>query len=508
MEQITIYNGQRVKTLSYQEPVLLADLLTAQQLLLAMPCAGHHTCGKCKVQAYGALSPLSADEKRLLTIEEQLSNLRLACCTTILGGCTIRLEQPKTAPVQTGGFSINSGAGRSLFGTDGYVLAADIGTTTVAAYLLNLRGGEPVTASGLNAQAPYGADVISRIERCTQFGVKPLQQAILTQLDRLFQQLLIQEHLSPLAINGVVLAGNTVMLHLLDGLDPSGLAMAPYTPQSLFGVLCSARGLLQSLAPATEIYLAPCISAFVGGDITCALVACGLQPGDLLLDVGTNGEMALMTEEELLCCATAAGPAFEGANLQFGMVAADGAIERVCIQNQQPVCRVIGGKNAVGICGTGSIRAVAALLKAGLVDETGLLAEPYADGFPLSGQVLLTQADIRQLQLAKAAIAAGIDTLLHAGKLDLTQLRTVYLAGGFGSYIEPADACRIGLFPAELVDKIRPVGNAAGAGACLCARAEAAIEQAQQLAQRAVSLDLANSAYFNEQYIERMLFPM
>ncbi len=242
------YAGTR-RMLPLDAPTLLSALLEQAEVPLAKPCGGAHTCGKCKVRAYGALSPLSQEERRLLTIGEQLENWRLACAAEAVGDCTVEIGEAVSAQIQTAG-QVNSWEGSSLFGAEGYALAADIGTTTVAVYLVSLSepfSGACPSTSELNAQAPYGADVISRIASVSQKGVVPLREAILRQLDRLFISLLETAGVPKQAVRGVVLTGNTTMLHLAAGLDPSGIAAAPYIPQSLFGVLYSARGWFPSL---------------------------------------------------------------------------------------------------------------------------------------------------------------------------------------------------------------------------------------------------------------------
>ena len=436
------YAGTR-RMLPLDAPTLLSALLEQAEVPLAKPCGGAHTCGKCKVRAYGALSPLSQEERRLLTIGEQLENWRLACAAEAVGDCTVEIGEAVSAQIQTAG-QVNSWEGSSLFGAEGYALAADIGTTTVAVYLVSLSepfSGACPSTSELNAQAPYGADVISRIASVSQKGVVPLREAILRQLDRLFISLLETAGVPKQAVRGVVLTGNTTMLHLAAGLDPSGIAAAPYIPQSLFGVLYSARGWFPSLSPAVQVYLTPCISAYLGGDLTCALLSSPLRQWELLIDVGTNG----------------------------------------------------------------AIHAVAALLEAGLLDETGLLDERYGEEFPLQNGVVLTQQDIRQLQLAKAAIAAGADTLLHHAGVSCDRLAGVSLAGGFGSYIDPAAAMRIGLLP-RISAPVVSMGNAAEMGACLCAQSEPALHEAERIAQDARTIELASDPFFNERYIEQMLF--
>ena len=206
-----------------------------------------------------------------------------------------------------------------------------------------------------------------------------------------------------------------------------------------------------------------------------------------------------------LCCSAAAGPAFEGAGLRCGMVAADGAVCAAAVRDGGIVCKTIGGGPPRGICGTGAISLLAALLELGAVDETGLLDERYGEAFPLGGGVVLTQRDIRQLQLAKAAIAAAMDTLFDAAGLSPADIKTLHIAGGFGSAIDPRAAARIGLIPPALADRVSAAGNAAGLGACMIASSQRALDDAETLARDARVLDLTESAVFRERFVEEML---
>lgn len=502
MKKIRAVLGDERIELPFEGPRLLSKLLAPYGFLL--PCGGAHTCGGCKVTAYGELSPFSEEERRLLTQEELLSNVRLACCARALGSCTVYARPPQRPQVQKGG-TLRAGDGEPTFGR-GYTLAADIGTTTVAAYLCDpLQPDRPYALGELNAQAPFGADVITRIGKCFETGVEPLRDAIAGQLDRLFSALLRKRGVPPEKVRGVALTGNTAMLHFFSGLDPAGLAAAPYTPQSLFGVLYNARGRFPSLPPATPVYLAPCVGAFVGADAVCALLACRPEPRELLLDVGTNGEIALMTGEGALCCSAAAGPAFEGAGLQCGMVAADGAIRAAAVKDGGIVCQTIGGGLPRGLCGIGAVSVLAALLELGAVDATGLLDERYGEVFPLGGGVVFTQRDIRQLQLAKAAIAAAVDTLLDAAGLSPGDIKTLYIAGGFGSAIDPQAAARIGLIPTALAGRVSAAGNAAGMGACMIAASQQALDDAEAIVRDARVIDLTESSFFQKRFVEKML---
>ena len=289
---------------------------------------------------------------------------------------------------------------------------------------------------------------------------------------------------------------------------PPGRAAAPFQARELFGKTVPAGALELPCPPDTPVYLPRCVSAFVGGDITTALLASGIcrrPKSALLMDIGTNGEIALWHKGELLCCSTAAGPAFEGAGLSQGMQGAPGAIDHVSAAGGRVSVHTIGDRPAVGICGSGAIDAVAALLAVGALDETGCFTGE-ADEYPLTGQVRFTQQDIRQIQLAKSAIRAGTETLLHRAGVGAQELSQAAVAGGFGSYVDLGSAAAIGLVPEELVGRCRVLGNAALAGAAMLLRRGALAEESESLARQAKTLDLAADPYFIEQYVEQMLF--
>jgi uncharacterized 2Fe-2S/4Fe-4S cluster protein (DUF4445 family) len=292
----------------------------------------------------------------------------------------------------------------------------------------------------------------------------------------------------------VVAVGNSAMLHLLTGTDPSPLAAAPFILGRYFGEWEGGR------------YYPPCISAYVGADMTAAILAsdmCKEGKTALLLDVGTNGEMALLHEGKLLCCSTAAGPAFEGAGISCGSLAIPGAICAVTACEGALRCETIDGKPAVGLCGTGLIDAIAALLELGALEDSGFMEEdaPLGD----SG-LTLTRADIRQVQLAKAAIRAGIDTLLIEAGVGYEEIDTVYLAGGFGSYLHPESCAAIGMIPRELIGKLRVLGNAAGQGASLMLLSAEELAAAEDIAKSATTLELSSSMVFMEKYVDSMMF--
>ncbi len=475
---------------------------------LAMPCGGHHTCGKCKIKAFGALSPLAPEELRLLTPEEINQGFRLACSLSAIGDCTIILPDNK----QQEGEVLLKGTQTDI-SSEGWGIAADIGTTTIAVYACH--HGQIVKSIGqLNAQSVHGADVITRI------GVKKpkeLHEIIISQLSQLFRQAL-PDTVSEKEVQHIVITGNTTMLHFLMGYDPSSIAVSPFTPQSLFGQSLSTKELFPEYSQA-ELFLPPCVSSYVGADTVCAMTAAHLLEQHktvLLADIGTNGEMALYHQGKLYTCSTAAGPALEGACIHMGMAAAPGAIDKVTLgKNGELLWHTIGDQPAKGICGSGLISLIACLVENGRIDETGALCEEEEapDGCGEScvrigdSGVFLTQKDIRQVQLAKAAICAGILTMLEACGLSAEQVDTFFICGGFGSYINAHAAAVIGLFPLALENKVQVLGNAAGSGAVMMLSAHYR-EIADRLQREASLIELSESPVFMEQYIEQMYFGM
>lgn len=405
-------------------------------------------------------------------------------------------------------------------------IAVDIGTTTVVAYLYDLAAARQMAvASRINAQVTFGTDVISRIQYCMDLkdGLKDLREAIVTELNSLIAELLSQVQRQAADICRVVVTGNTTMLHLFEGLSPVSMGAAPFEAESTFGYFRKAAD-LGLAAGETEVYLADCISAFVGGDITTAILASGMTESDdltLLLDIGTNGEVVLGNSRMILATSTAAGPAFEGAQLSCGMASVNGAVSSVDVMRGEVIFTTIGDTSPKGICGSGVVDAVALALRAGLIDETGRIAggngaaEPLrkyiteTGGMPalkIADGIVITQRDIREIQTAKAAIAAGSLSLLHHAGVELGSVKRLYLAGGFGNYMVPENAVEIGLLPRELSDRIFPIGNAAGAGAVMALLSGDELSKCQKIKRMGRHVNLEGNPYFMEKYVDCMLF--
>lgn len=516
--KLTIRAQGYVKIISVKAGTLLSDALRQAGIHPSMPCGGRRTCGKCRVVAAGAFSPPDAEELRFLSTQGE----RLACFARIVGDGEVTLEGNfnETRVLTCGALPTVK---YDAFPEGSLGFAVDIGTTTVVTYLYSLANRQLLSTRGeMNRQVAFGADVIARIDYANRHTLKEPHEIIVEQLTRMFEESLTETGASPGRVQHLVITGNTTMLHFLTGKDPRGIAEAPFEAQSYFGFEIAASRLFPMFGTTTALYLPACVRSYVGADITCAMASTGLhrQERALLLDIGTNGEMALSAGGKLLCCATAAGPAFEGAQIRMGMTAAPGAVKKVRLAGGAVSLETVGDAPAIGLCGTGMVSAVCAMLQAGVLDETGAVQETgHAFGryvTEVEGQaafrlgessVFITQQDIRSIQLAKSAIAAGLSTLLREAELSETDISTIYLCGGFGNCIDREEAAAIGLIPSALVKHAVMAGNAAGTGAAAMLLSSALRRELEETARRAQELSLSESAYFMEQYLEQMLFP-
>lgn len=464
-------------------------------------CNGKGGCGRCRIRFPDGNAPLpSPADRNALTAEELREGIRLACVHRVKRDCRIRVEfvQPKQIEILAGSAGSvhigypegsaaateNENAAAALNG-EPYVLAVDLGTTTIVANAMPIAmfqrnpDGVPVLAAAgrMNPQRQWGSDVISRIQAAVAGAGKELQEVVRSAVSELAEDIAEQMGALP---ERICLAGNTVMEHLFLGWDVRGLGEYPFRPVSLkeqeTEIFLNSGGRQR----AYPLRLLPGISAFVGADVLAGLLICGFgNPQDsrcrLFIDLGTNGEMAIGNGERLICTATAAGPAFEG------------------------------GANA-NVPGTDMIALLARLLREGKIDRTGLLRDDlFEEGWQEDG-VRLTQRDIRALQVAKAAVCAGVELLMQRLGVGCCDVAEVYLAGGFGCYLDVGSAAEIGLFPAELSGKVRAVGNTSVLGAAFYGAVPGLPERAEALARSAEVMNLAEEPGFEERYLERMGF--
>ena len=492
MSRVLVECSGSTRSLEARPGESLLELLRRGGFPVSAACGGNGTCGKCKVRL--------GDGREVLA------------CRTPAENCRVSIEENRGGVICT-----ESAAARNVEAREGLGAAVDIGTTTVAVKLFDLRDGRELgVKSAWNVQTPYGADVITRCQYIMEHedGLERLSGLIREQVFGMADELRRGEK-----IDEIFIAGNTVMEHIFMGLSPASIAVAPFKPLSLFdgGEVFREKD--------AALYCAPCVAGYVGGDITAGLLASGLDEKDecsLFLDVGTNGEMALGGRDGFLCCAVASGPAFEGAGISCGMASAGGAVSRVCWTQGGPDFQVIGGGEPKGICGSGLLDLLAMLLKLGIVDETGRLLPPdeAPEGFDrwltedengngvfhLTDSVYLSAADVRQLQLAKAAVAAGIEVLTETARIRIEDVDRLYLAGGFGVHLDPHSAAAIGMLPDCLKDRTVSIGNSSLAGAAQALLDRKKRDQLLKIKEKCQYLELSGNQDFNRLYPEHMMF--
>ena len=559
----------------------ILELLREQGEYLDAPCSGKGTCGKCCIiiEETRKTDPPKQREKEVFTERELEEGWRLSCMTVPTDDLYVCIPEIRENQIQvqmefvrntkmesdvqaTTVICENKIEDRAQIGSDGeikpenmdteksvYGIAIDIGTTTLAAELISLTDEICLkTASSVNHQRAYGADVISRIRAAASGDAEKLRESILKDVRNLAETLLAGQDENVLNVSKIVIAGNTTMIHLLLGYSCVGLGAAPFTPVNLapedmtWGELngeyeetresgdakesgvardgsdarehgyvreCGHTGINQT----TKVQIMPGISAFVGGDITAGMMGCGMRPDkcEMLIDIGTNGEMVLAAGDHFLVSSVAAGPAFEGGNISCGMPGVPGAVCRaVLFGKNNMVTKTIGNKPAIGLCGTGIIDVMYELVRHHIVDTQGILGEPWFEkGFPVvPGKIYFTQEDIRQVQMAKAAICAGLEVLLQKSNISYEQIKKVYVAGGFGMGLDMEKALGIGLLPIGLRGKLTPVGNSAleGAARCLTHSKESSDMQPQEIAAISHEINLADTPEFQELYLKHMQF--
>lgn len=492
---LTILKDGVPQTLAAAKGENLLNVLRTQGYDINSVCSGNGSCGKCKVRFLTTPPPLSRVEQRMLSPQEISEGMRLACRVALEGDCTVEIPSDSDMAIAGAGVEKReNGDGRCF-------AAVDIGTTTLVAALVDASGSVLATKGEKNRQAAFGADVISRVKHIHTGGLGELQRTVAAQIDSMLLGLL--KEFPAARLESTTVSGNTAMLNIFFNEDCSGLGFAPYTPAFLSSRRAPAVSL--GLSVGGDVVSVAGMASFAGGDITAGIVALPAQDDGLamLIDLGTNAEIALYGRGKIWCTSAAAGPAFEGASIRQGMGAVNGAVCSFELVNGNPRVRTIGNKPAMGICGSGLIDIAAQLLENGILDETGRL---LGGSFEICDGVSLYAEDIRELQLAKAAIAAAIELLVARSGVAFDDITDVFISGGFGSYINTANAVRLGLLPEQLKKKTAAVGNSSLAGCILCAVSPEKMALADEIAQKAVYLDLTNSAAFSDAYIEHMLF--
>ena len=482
-----MFNKQKIISASGES---LLSAIRSQGEYIQAPCGGKGICGKCKVDV-------------------QDVGIVRACAYFPDGEVVVNIPQPSVMQVLTESFWPDPEPQPDNFPDNDprfLGLAVDLGTTTVVVFLEDLRNHRNLGVQSFpNPQHSYGADVVSRIQYCREHpdGTERLHKEIISAIEEASVYLCRKNELDISLLCRMAVTGNPTMLHLFKGVNPEGIAIYPFIPvfleeQNLTG---AEAGLLRF--PSMEIELLASVSSYVGADIVAGLASVSVNPPagwSLFLDIGTNGEMVLWNENEILACATAAGPAFEGARISCGMAGVEGAVSAIGPDGYE----TIGGKPAIGLCGSGLVDGVARLLDSGKIDMMGYLEE---DALLEPGNLSLTPQDIREVQLAKGAIAAGIKVLIHDAGIAAEDIRQVYMAGGFGYAIHDWSAGRIGLIPLGLEKRQIRAGNTSGLGARLWLHSAEFRTFTRELTSRIRYVELSNHPEFNDFFMWEMTFP-
>jgi uncharacterized 2Fe-2S/4Fe-4S cluster protein (DUF4445 family) len=493
--------------------------VTKQLVKVALPREEHHQTSDLEaLLAAVGLEPGTVGTSVLTTLPAALRDDDGQATVTTFGRHVVAVERGDTTAMRFG-------------------LAIDVGTTSVVSTLLELTSGEQLASvSSLNPQAVFGGDLMSRIA-FAQFNpgnLRKLHTRIVGLLNRHIEELCRDSGVLARWIYKVVVVGNTCMHHLLLGIDPSWVGLAPYAPVLRHALTLPARELFLKIAPEARVCLLPLVAGFVGADAVAVALATRLGDHDELriaVDIGTNGEVLLGSRRRLLACSAPAGPALEGAQIRHGMRGALGAIDRVEVTDDLQL-HTIGDAEPLGICGSGLIDLVAGLLDTGVIDWTGLIQVESREALPprlgtrveqrgeerlvvvarpgeagARQEIVLTQDDVRQVQLAKGAIASGIALLQRVADVPLEQVDELMLAGGFGNYVSIRSAVRIGLIPSLPAGQIRYVGNAAALGAQMCVLSERERARADELAGRIRHVSLAAHPDFEQIFVDCLNFP-
>lgn len=468
-------NNQR--EIPYKEGQSLLCLLQENGYEISANCQGNGKCGKCTVKI----------------IDNGQEKIVQSCKTKAKDNISVFLSVESFFDTQN-----EKVCQDALDKRIDLALALDVGTTTLAFCFVDLNTGKTIkTYSCFNPERSFGADVISRIDYATKNGISLLNKVI---FDKINQVIELAQNEFNTTLNKTVITGNTVMLHILAKKSIDSFGKAPFTPLFLDTLIFDETLGINS----KETILLPSFSSFVGADIVCGGIATNILNGEnLLIDLGTNGEMLYHKKGELLSCSVAAGPTFEGADIECGVGGIVGAIDRVYLDGDKVKFTTIDGASPVGICGAGLIDAIAVMLEKEIIDQTGAFCNDN-DKFYLCDSVYISDKDVRKFQLAKSAVRSGIETLLN--NFTDHNIDNLFVCGGLGFYINIDNAVKVGLIPNELKDKICPMGNTALIGATKCLLDYNTIDFASKLSKKAKNIELATNSFFMEKFVENMLF--
>ena len=515
-----------------EESQTLLEILLHAGEFVDNPCNGMGTCGKCKVKILsGECSDLTREEKKRLKPEEIDDGVRLSCMTNPKSDLLVELMQKKLEhKVLTTGKMPEFERDEGL---SGFGFAIDIGTTTVVASLINLETGEELSnSSDINAQKHFGLDVLTRITyefEHPDTGAKELQDAIVGSLNSMMIDACKQAKVNLKQVKKINVAANCTMMHLLLGVDARSIGKAPYQPTFKEAKTLKASDIGLKGGDDCVLYCLPHVSSYIGADIVAGAYVCEMQKStdnELFIDIGTNGEIVLAKGGKLYSCSCAAGPALEGMNISSGMRAATGAIEELRIKPDKVEFDTIGGGKPEGICGSGILAVIRELVVTGIIQRRGVFVKPNdltetdwrRKHIRMNGnrrefvvctdpEIIVTQSDVRQVQMAKGAILSGFMALLQEAEIQMEDLDKVFIAGQFGAHLSVDSLVGSGILPACVQDKLVYVGNSSKTGAYMTLLSEKVKHEIEELANEINYLELSNLKNYDRLYSDCMMFP-
>ncbi|MDF2686624.1 MAG: Na(+)-translocating NADH-quinone reductase subunit [Clostridia bacterium] len=530
----------------------------AARVLIESPCNAMGTCGKCKVMLSSSSlkNVIQEDGMHKINAEEKEKGIVLSCQTRIYGDIDVKIiekNKNKTLKIVSEGqsfdFEIKNYITKSFDGEktlifsniskigeepgnttkNNYGLAIDIGTTTLVVSLIDIKTGKELySVSAINPQCYSAQDVLSRIQLATApEGLEKMYRDITDKINDMISEIEENTGVNRKYIYEVIYSGNTTMIHLAANINPKPLGKFPYNPVIYGGNNISAKDNGIDISPFGEIYLPPVISAYVGPDITSGILASQLdkKPGTtLFIDIGTNGEMVIAKNGALFATSTAAGPAFEGMNISYGMRAAEGAVEYFEIdEDSQIIIKTIGNAEPVGICGSGLLDIIGELVRVGVIGSNGKFTDPekgcfcneiktrliLQEGklcFKVTENVFLTQKDIRQVQLAKGAVRSGIEALLESQKVAASEVDRVEIAGSFGYHLREKSLINLGLLPPEFCGRVKFIGNTSKSGAIAFLLNYNFRDEIKETVKKIGIIELSNKDNFEKLFVKCLSF--
>ncbi len=482
------------KTLTVNDQTPLIDVL--HEYGIEFPCGGKGTCGKCKVKLVAGEIETTDIHRQKLALLGLGAEWRLACYSTCTSDITLEIDQYNHLIL----------ADESEFEYSpqrGFGVAVDLGTTTLVAQLIDLATAKVLAVETmLNPQVKFGADLISRIQACIDGNEHELKRLIRFNIGTMIELLLVKHNVP---LHKIAIVGNTAMHHIFSGFDVSPLSQYPFDTPHLHAITFTTSELDWNFEVVGDITFFPSIGSFVGSDILAGIAATGMHKNDTycaLIDLGTNGEIVVGNKNQLICASTAAGPAFEGTNISMGMRATTGAVSSFKLVENKLIANVIGNVSAKGICGSALVDAIALLRKQDLLGIFGEINSGESTIELIKG-ISLTQKDINEFQLAKAAIAAGLEILCQSLKIQLADIQSIYIAGGFGNYINSSHLVETGMIELP-VTKIHKMGNTALIGAKMFLFQDA--NTIDEIRSKTIHINLESHPNFQDIYVDKMLF--